>query len=623
MGVPRVVRFGTFEFDFESGELRRDGRKATLQGQPAQILSHLLITPGQIVTREELRRTVWADDTFVDFDAALNVAINKVRQALGDSASAPRFIETIPRRGYRFLADVHPVEVRDPALTASAPAPRPRHQLPRWRWVAGLSLGIAVLAVWSAARVDVGHMPPRSIAVLPFRPLVDETRDEGLEVGLAEAVIVRLGQLKQLRVPSINAVQRYARVETDPLVAGRDLGVDAVLDGRLQRRNGNVRLSARLLDVDKGTTLWAQQWDFPWTDIFTVQDGMAAEVTRALALRLVPEEQASLRKHPTNVAAYEAYLRARHLLLRRTITDSRRAAELLEEAVRLDPDSAAAHASLAFAYISVPLLEGPSTPFVELGRRATRRALDLDPTMAEAHAVLGRILVHFDWDAAGSDRAGQRALELDPTNPFVLHCRSLMLADQGRFEEALTLADRALTLDPTSVLANRDKAMMLFRARRYDECVGQCQRTLELDRYNSWAYDFMGRAYEQLGRPREAIEAYLAPLGFAERNRDMVATLRAAADRGGLEEFWKVRLRHLLEEPDVRTAAVAAAYVKIGDHDRAFEWLEKLLVERGAWIVGLKVQPQWDPLRSDPRFHDLLRRANLAPLTAPPPSHQP
>jgi TolB-like protein/DNA-binding winged helix-turn-helix (wHTH) protein/tetratricopeptide (TPR) repeat protein len=615
----RVVRFGSFEFDAGSGELRSQGRKVALQGQPAQILSHLLASPGQLVTREELRRTVWANDTFVDFDSALNVAINKVRQALGDSASAPRFIETIPRRGYRFLADVHAVEGAVDVRPPQAPRLPTTRTTRRWQWVAGVAVALGLLAVWSSVRVNLGSASPRSIAVLPFRPLVDQPRDEALEVGLADAVIVRLGRLEQLRVPSINAVQRYAAMETDPLAAGRDLGVDAVLDGRLLRRNGNVRLSARLLDVETGGTLWAEQWDFPWSDIFTVQDAMAAAVTRALALRLVPEEQESLRKHPTNVAAYDDYLRARYLLLRRTVGDSRRAAEMLEKAVSLDPDSAAAHASLAFAYISIPLLEGPTTPFVELGRRAVRRALELDPRMAEAHAVLGRILVHFDWDAEASDRSGQRAMDLDPTNPFVLHCRSLMLADQGRFEEALALADRARALDPTSVLANRDRAIILYLARRYGDCVEQCQRTLELDRYSVAAYLYMGRAYEAQGRDQQAIAAYVTALGFTQQNPEVVASLREAAARGGLSEFLRMRLRYLLEQTPPRPASIAAAYAKLGDHDRAFAWLEKLLAERGAWVVGLKVKPEWDPLRSDPRFQVLLRRANLVPLTAPTP----
>jgi TolB-like protein/DNA-binding winged helix-turn-helix (wHTH) protein len=609
-----VVRFGRFEFDVVSGEVRRDGRKLPLQGQPAQILSHLLAAPGQIVTRDELRRAIWGDDTFVDFDTALNVAVNKLRQALGDSATSPRFVETVPRRGYRFLADVCRVEPSAVTIPPSVPPAEagPSRSNGRW-WLVSFALVIALVGFWGGTRSAPRPAAPLSIAVLPFRPLVVEARDDALEVGLAEAVLVRLGQLKQLRVPSINAVQRYAKSGTDPLVAGRELGVEAVLDGSLQRVNGNVRLSARLLDVSSGQTMWARQWDFPWTDIFSVQDTMAAEVTRALTLTVVPEEEAALRKHPTSVTAYDGYLRARYLLLRRTVANSRRAAELLEEVVRLDPESAPAHASLAFAYISVPLLEGPSAPFVELGRRAARRALDLDPATGEAHAVLARIFVHFDWDAEGSDRAARRGLEVAPDNPFVLHCYSLMLADRGRFDEALALADRALALDSASVLANGDKATVLYLAGRYEAAVEQSQRTLELDPYYASAHYLLGRAHEALDQPDQAVEAYLTPLSFSESDHEMVAALRAAARRGGLKEYGRVRLEYLLKESHVRPAAVARAYVRVGDHDRAIAWLERLYAERGAWVTGLKVQPVWDPLRGDPRFQDLILRANLGP----------
>jgi TolB-like protein/DNA-binding winged helix-turn-helix (wHTH) protein/tetratricopeptide (TPR) repeat protein len=612
-----VVRFGRFEFDVVSGDLRSDGRKLPLQGQPAQILSHLIAAPGQIVTRDELRRAIWGDDTFVDFDTALNVAINKLRQALSDSATSPRFIETVPRRGYRFLADVRPVEPSAVPIPPSIPpaADRPSRSNGR-RWLVPFALAIVLVGFWGATRSAPLPGAPLSIAVLPFRPLVVETRDDALEMGLAEAVLVQLGRLKQLRVPSINAVQRYAKSGTDPLVAGRELGVDAVLDGSLQRVNDSVRLSARLLDVSSGQTMWARQWDFPWTDIFSVQDAMAAEVTRALSLIVAPEEEAALRKHPTSVPAYDGYLRARYLLSRQTVTSSRRAAELLEEVVRLDPESAPAHASLAFAYISIPLMDGPSAPFVELGRRAAQRALELDPATGEAHTVLGRIFVHFDWDAEASDRAARRGLEVDPDNPFVLHCYSLMLADQGRFDEALALANRALALDSASVLANRDKAFVLYLAGRYEAALEQSQRTLELDPYYASAYAVLGRAHEALGQADQAVEAFLAPLSFSETNHEMVAALRAAARRGGMKEFWKVRLEYLLNEPHVRPAAVAAAYARVGDHDRAIAWLERLYAERGASVTGLKVYPVWNPLRSDPRFQDLLRRANLGPESA-------
>ena len=624
MSEPRCVRFGTFEFDFSTRELRSNGRRVPLQGQPAHVLALLLSRSGQTVTREELRAAIWTEDTFVEFDTALSVAVNKIRQSLRDSATAPRFVETIPRHGYRFLADVHPIVLSPDPLVAAPPAPLTtaaaipparRRVAPVWIALAGLIASVGGAVVWSVTGASDSSAPIRSVAVLPFRPLVAEASDEVLEVGLAEAVIIRLGHIKQLRVPSIHAVQRFARQQADPRAAGRDLGVESVLEGSMLRANGNIRLSARLLDVATGTTLWAQQWDLPWSDIFTVQDALALEVSRALAIRLANEGPA-LPEHPTNVAAYERYLRARYLLLRRTIADSTRAAELLEEAIALDPNSAAAHASLGFAYLSVPLLEGRRDPFVERARQATRRALDLDPTIAEAHAVLGRILLHFDLDVEAGHREMRRAFELDPTNPFVLHCYSQVLADEGLFDEALKVADRALSQDPTSVLATRDKALILFLAGRYDDSVAMCRRTLELDPYTPQVHSFLGRAYEQLGREREAVEAYITPLTFSEKNRDTVAALRAGASRGGIKGYWKERLQYMLKAPVVPTYSVASAYVRLGDHDRALLWLEKLFTERGGWIRGLKVQPQWDPLRADSRFQDLLRRARFAPAAS-------
>lgn len=619
MSADRVVRFGTFEFDFSSGELKSGGRVVPLQSQPAQVLAKLLNHPGEIVTRDELRRAIWGDDTFVDFDAALNVAINKIRQTLRDSSSSPRFIETIPKHGYRFLADVRPLIPSDPTvvLTASNPAAAALVPSFRWVWVVTLIVIVAGAAVWSGSRVSRAGSEVRSVAVLPFRPLIAETRDEALEVGLAESVIIRLGRMTQLRVPSIHAVLRYAQKHADPRHAGRELGVESVLEGSLLRVNGSVRLSVRLLDVATGTTLFAQQWDLPWNDIFTVQDMIATEVSRALAVRLAPAGVTTLPEHPTHGAAYDRYLRARYLLLRRTAGDSKRAAELLEEAIALDEKSAAAYATLGFAYISVALLEGPTHPYAELGRKAVRQALDLDPTIAEAHAVLGRILIHFDWDIEGGEREMRRALELDPTNPFVLHCYSRVLADDGRFAEALTLADRALAQDPTSVLANRDKAQILCLAGRYEECVELSRRTLELDPYSPLVHNYLGRAYERLGRPREAVEAYVAPLAFSEANRDEVAALRAAADRGGMKGFWEQRLEFLLAESEVRPYSVAVAYVRLGDHERSLQWLEKLYAERSGSIRLLKVSSDWGPLRADPRFQDLLRRTNLLPADKP------
>lgn len=625
-----IVQFGTFELDSRSGELRRNGRRVALQGQPAQVLCQLVNRPGELVSRDDLRRAIWADGTFVDFDTALNVAVKKIRKVLRDSASAPRFIETIPRHGYRFLAEVRGIEPVEPHPagnfasttrdTASAP-PAPSRRLLRPFGLAAIGLGVVVGVTLAAlSRRDAnGGAPsrPRSVVILPFRPLAG-TGDEALQAGMAEAVIIRLGELDHLRIPSLSTVQRHARRDPDPLAAGRALGIDAVLDGTLQHVDGNLRVSARLLDVRTGTTLWAQQWDQPWTDVFAVQDAMAAQVARALAFSLTPQEQASRRKRPTSVDAYERYLRARLLLARLTVPDARRGAELLEETVRIDPTSAAAYSSLAFAYILIPLREGPIVPFVEQGRRAAQRALELDPTLAEAHAVMGRITYSFDWDPEGAERRMRQALELDPEDPFTLHCYSQILAQEGRFEEALSVNQRLLDQDPVATLPNRDRAWLLYVARRYPEAIEQARKTLELDPSFPGTYSALWRSYEHLGQAQEAIEAYLASLGFSKEGQAIVPALRDAARRGGLAGFHQRRLELLLERPAPPMYTVASEYMSLGDHDRALAWLEKLYHERGAWIRSLKVAEEWDPLRGDPRFQDLQRRANvLNPSLAP------
>jgi tetratricopeptide (TPR) repeat protein len=344
---------------------------------------------------------------------------------------------------------------------------------------------------------------------------------------------------------------------------------------------------------------------------------MASQVADALALSLAPSEQASLRKRPTSVAAYDLYLRGRLLLTRRTIADSQRAAELLEEAVKIDPTSGAAHATLAFAYISVPLSDGPTRPFVSLGRQAAQRALELDPSIPEAHAVQGRLLYSFDWDLEAGERELRRGLELDPNDPFTLHCYSMLLMAEGRFAEALALNERLLAQDPISTFTLRDRAFILYVARRYEEAIQTGRKALELDERFTQAYSPLWRSYEQLGREKEAVDAYLTALSSSRSEQEMAA-LRAAAAQG-TTAFWKRRLEQLLAQPEPSPYTVAMFSVRIGDHDRALAWLEKIYEQRGAGLRYLKVNPEWDPLRGDPRFNDLLRRAHVAivPLAAP------
>jgi tetratricopeptide (TPR) repeat protein len=328
-----------------------------------------------------------------------------------------------------------------------------------------------------------------------------------------------------------------------------------------------------------------------------------------LAVHLDDAGPAKPPARPTNIAAYDRYLRARHLLRRRTVEDSKRAATLLTEVIRLDPTSAEAHSALSFAYLSIPLSEGPVDPFVEQSRQAAARALELDPSLAEAHAVRGRIHLHFDREIDAGRREMRRAFELDPRDPFVQHCYSQTLADDGRFEEAMAVSDRAVAQDPASVLALSDRAQLQFLARRYDDSVATSLKVLELEPHAPAAQNTLARAYEQLGKEQQAAAAYIEPLTLSERYRASVPAVRAAVEQRGLKGLWEKYLEALLRETEPRTYAIAATYARLGNHDLALAWLEKHAAARGGWMRALQTRPEWDPLRQDPRFQALLRRA--------------
>ena len=619
-----TVAFGTFEFDLSTGELRSKGTRVALQDQPAQLLGLLVRQAGRVVTREELRKALWSDDTFVEFDTALNVAVNKVRQALRDSATSPRFVETVPRRGYRFLADVRPVEVDvRPTPAAGVPvavpppdaapvAGAPRNS--RARIVAGAVATLAVAGVFllpSSLPWRRATSGPRSVAVLPFRPLVADARDEALEVGMAEAVIVKLGQLQGLRVPSIGAVQRYAGRERDPLRAGGELGVDSVLDGSLQRSNGRLRVSARLLDVRSGTPRWARQWDLPWTDVFTVQDAMATDVARELALTFSSPRGP---QHTTDPDAYERYLRARYLVAQRTPETSRRAGELLEEVVRIDPGFAPAYAVMADAYLVDPLagraaravpLHGPT------GRATGRRAgPDLRGGARACWAPFWRSSTGTSRPVSGSC---ERALELGPEVPTVLRLYSLFLWFEGRFDEALTLNDRELALDPASVFANRNRAIIyLLRppVRGLHRAVTQDARArppLHRLRTHGWA----GRSSGSAATPRP----WRRSSSRSRSGRIARTTWRRCErrpPRAGTRGFWRRWLEIEERQPEYfNTDGPAMAWLRIGERERALSELERLCEARSPWMRAIGVEPLWDPLRADPRFQALMRKARF------------
>jgi len=619
-GSDGVVRFATFELDNRTGQLTRNGRRVPLQDQPARALGLLASRPGELVTRDELRQALWPANTFVEFDTALNIVVTKVRHALGDDAAAPRFIETVPRRGYRFIADVHPVQAGAPVpsaggepLTADTPSPanvptRSATGSIGWRMAVGAGLCVILIAgAWLTRQPSASVSRPRSLAVLPFKPLVASEGDARMELGMTEALISQLSGIRTLRVEPLARVRRYQALDQDPLLAGHELGVDAVLEGHFQRSEDRVHVRARLVRTADGTALATTEWRDSFSDIFAIQRGVAQSVTSALEVTLSPEEHARIARQDTISAdAYRHYLFGRHQLEIRTLEHVKAAEAEFREAVRLDPRYAKAHAGLALTLPHLVWQRG-ATAIEVMGpsKEAALRALAIDERVALAHAALARIYEWFELDPVRAQRELLRAMELDSQEPWVLRGYAHFLLNRDAFDEALELNARELALDPTSLLANRYRAQMLYVARRFDECVAQSRRAVALDpRDLVLSYSWLGKCLEQQGRRREAVEiweqarALVGEPDIAERMK------RIFRDRGWAA-YWREEMKLAGRPLD------APIRVRLGDPEAALSILERLLEERDPLVSWLN-HPDLDPLRSHPRFQALRRRAGLS-----------
>jgi DNA-binding winged helix-turn-helix (wHTH) protein/TolB-like protein len=619
-----LIRFGTFQLDQATGELTRNGKRVALQDQPARALCLLASKPGQLVSRDELRLALWPADTFVDFDTALNIIVGKVRHALGDAAGSPRFIETVPKRGYRFIADVHQAG-QEPLATmpeGGGDAGRADGRVPdvgvpgaarratAWRTLVGIGLilGLIVAGRQLLRRPDAGVPLPRSIAVLPFKPLVASDIDERMQLGMSEALINRLSRIQTLRVEPLPRVRRYSGLDQDPRQAGRELGVDAVVEGYFQQSHGTVHVRARLLRTADGTALAANEWRGSFSDIFEIQKAVAQSVTSALELMLTPAEHARVTKPDTTSAeAYRHYLFGRHLLEIREVEQQRAAETEFREAVRLDPGYAAAHAALSIALANQVWPQRASgIEVMGPAKEAALKAIAIDGGHALGHSALARVHDFFDLDPVRGQREHVRAMELSPQEPLVLRGYWYFLLSRNALDEALELNTRELALDPTSPLANRNRAMTLFVARRYDDCVAQGRRTIALDpRDLVLSHNWMAMCLEYQGKQGESVEMW-------ERGRELRGNARVAEQlkrvyrERGWAAYWRERVRTAGHE-----AAPVQDHVRVGNLDDAFRGLERLLERRNPNLSTLHY-PYYDPLRPDPRFQALLRRAGYS-----------
>jgi len=559
------------------------------------MLSVLVQSRGRVLTKEELMKRVWPD-SFVE-EANLSHTIYKLREALGEGRNGENFIETLPRRGYRFVARVTEIDAESFDLV--------------------IQEHLKVQTV-----IEEDHEAGegiRAIAVLPFKPLVANDRDESLEMGMADTLIMLLGNLHQIVVRPVSAVRKYADLHQDAVAAGRELSVESVLDGSMQKQGDRIRVTVRLLNVPDGSQLWADKFDEEFTDIFGLQDTIAAKVADALALELSGSDRKLLARHYTeNTEAYQLYLKGRFYWLgSKTEERMRKSVEYFNRAIEVDPNYALAYSGLADGYVVLGTfyVMAPKEAFAKAKVAATK-AVKLDDTLAEAHASISiiKLLHEFDW--SGYEREYRRVIELNPNYATAHYEYAQYLAAMGRFDEATREGKRAQDLDPLSVTMAEISAWMFYFARDYDGAIEAQRKVIEFDPSNFGPHRRLGLAYLQKKMNAEALAEIQQSRALSGGNAEEIGYLGYAyAVTGKRSEAQKI-LDELQEQAKRRYVSpwlIALIYTGLGNKDQAFSWLEKAYEDRSVNLMYLKVEPILDPLRSDPRYADLMRRMNLTP----------
>jgi TolB-like protein/Tfp pilus assembly protein PilF len=572
-----VIHFGVFEADLRAGELRRNGSKVKLQEQPFQILAMLLERPGEIVTREELRARLWSADTFVDFDHGLNSAIRRLRDALGDSAENPSFVETLGRRGYRFIAPV-------------------------------------------ASRVlrERQHEPIESVAVLPFANRSADPNTDYLSDGITESLINNLSQISTLRVTARSTVFRYKGKDADPRKVGSDLHVRAVVSGRLLKRGSSLIIQAELMDVATGSQLWGGQYNRQAENVFLLQDDLSREISEKLRLRLTGDEKRRLTKRYTEDAeAYRLYLKGRYHWNKRNPEGLQKAVDYFQQALNRDPVYPLAYAGLAdtYAYLSFFHVVPPRQAMPK-AKAAAVKALEIDDHLAEAHVSLGYVSFTYDGDWSAAGKHFEQALALNPIYSGAHTFYAFYLNSLGRSEEALAVAKRALDLDPASPAVSHSLAVQLYLARRFDQAIEQAHNTLEMDANFAISYQLLGEVHVSKGLYREgllALEKFSALSRTSAISRALVGYSHARLGERSAALRIIEELTSASKHSFIPAFLYALVYAGLEDKDQAFGWLEKAYEERFNRLAYLKQDALWDPLRSDPRFIDMLRRLGIPP----------
>src|SRR3984957_17177115 len=632
-----VLRFGTYEVSLQSGEVRKAGLRIRVQQQEMKLLEILLGGPGEVVTREELCSRVWPNENFGDFDVALNIAIGKLRSALGDSAENPRFIETLPKRGYRFIADVsfvdgepspkrpgsasgdlaedEPADNRETATFVVA-SRRPLWLAPRVMVAVALVLSLSILAFWlfhSRERAPTGI---RSLAVLPLENLSGDAAQNYFADGMTEELITDLAQISALRVISRTSVMVYKGARKPLPQIARELNVDAVVEGTVLRSGDQVRITAQLIEASTDRHLWSQSYKGELRDTLALQNRVAGAIADQIRINLTPREQAALKNvKVVNPEAYESYLKGRYFWNKRTADGLKVALAYFKQAIEEDPKYAQAYSGLADTYALLGdwqyAVMTPKEAFPK-AKVAAIKALELDSSLGEAHNSLAFVLDGFDWDFDSAGKEFQRAIELNPGYATAHHWYAWHLSLLGRFDEAIVEMKKAENLDPLSLIINADLAELLDLAHSYDESIRQSRKTIEMDPNFGLAHNQLAQAYLQKHMYDEAVGELQEAVKLSGDSPTCIANLARAYVASGMRSEAVNLLGGLKKRsnPGYSNASeIAMIYAALGDRDQAMNWLEKGYEER--FNPGVLLRPGFDPLRSDPRFQNLVHRIGL------------
>ena len=633
----RVLRFGPFELNLATGELRKFNLALKLRPQAARVLVLLASQPGDAVTREKLRDEIWGNGVFVDFEHALNVCIRQIRAALDDDADKPRYIETVPRLGYRFIAHVEeiapaPRPIPPSSATLDGASVEPKRKVmppqiigsqPLRQGLVGALLvaGIAALVFGFAVRgrllrkAQTLHI--ESLAVLPLQNLSHDPEQEYFADGMTDELITDLANIHSVRVISRNSIMQYkGKYKPAPEIA-RELNVDAVVEGTVVRSGDRVRITAQLIDAKQDRHLWAKSYEREMRDVLQLQDDLALDIAGQVAAKLTPTGETRLAQaRPVDPEAYEMFLRGRHEFAHRGREYLQKGLAYFQQSAKLDPNYAPTYVGIAESY---GILGNnnimPADSVYPQAKAAALKALELDPDLSEAHVALAEILNDYEYKWTEAEKEYRRAIELDPNNANAHHWYAMELIWMDRAHEAIKEIETARQLDPAEDNIKRNFIMILVFSRQYDLAMAEAQKWLELEPDNPNALSVLALGNVEKGNTREAISELQERVNLSPNDASRLMWLAyACAVAGDKQKTLDLlaQMKRLSATTYVAPSWFAVVYGALGKKDEAFAWLDKAVIAHdGAPVQSIKVNPLFDPLRSDPRFAEVLRRKGL------------